>query len=42
MLAFALLPADNDAQAFWPFPLPFALMGLGMLLYSYLTADRAR
>ena len=42
MLAFALLPADNDAQTFWPFPLPFALMGLGMLLYSYLTADRSR
>jgi hypothetical protein len=42
MVALLLLPADNDAQPFWPMPMPFLLMGLGMLLYSYLTARRER
>ncbi len=42
MLALSLLPPENDAQGFWSMPLPLALLGLGMLLYTFLTTDRAR
>jgi hypothetical protein len=27
-------------RVLWPFPLPFALMGVGFLLYSLLSDDR--
>ena len=38
MIAFSLVPRT---QPYWPLPLPFALIGLGLLLYSVLASRRA-
>ena len=37
MATFALLTATRE---YWPLPLPFALLGLGFVLYHFLAADR--
>jgi hypothetical protein len=37
MIALSLLPLP-DARAYWPMPLPLAMMGFGMLLYYFLAS----
>ena len=39
MIAFAFTEATRDV---WLLPLPLALLGAGMLLYSFLPTDRER
>ncbi len=34
------LMADEGLRAFWPTPLPLAMMGLGLLLSHFLAANR--
>jgi Domain of unknown function (DUF6249) len=41
MIALRLIVV-SDLSTFWPLPLPVALMGLGLLLYSVLTGSRER
>ncbi len=41
MIALSLLPS-LESRAFWPIPLPVAMMGLGLLLYHLLAANRER
>jgi hypothetical protein len=42
MIAFFLTGTLENLPALWPFPLPFALMGVGLMLYYFLAAERAR
>ena len=37
MIAFSLVPRT---QEYWPLPLPFALIGVGLMLYYFLAGDR--
>jgi hypothetical protein len=42
MAALALLDVFPDAPALWPMPLPLAFLGVGLILYYALAAERAR
>ena len=41
MVAFGLVSAA-DTRMYWPMPLPLALVGLGLVLYYFLAANRER
>lgn len=41
MVALGLIPNDSNG-AFWPLPLPLAMVGLGLLLYYFLAGRRER
>jgi hypothetical protein len=42
MIAFLLTGTLGNLPPLWPFPLPFALLGVGLMLYYFLAAERAR
>jgi hypothetical protein len=41
VLALWLVGERANIGTIWPFPLPLALMGLGLMLYYFLAAERA-
>ncbi len=41
MIALSLIPAVGQ-QSYWPLPLPVALLGLGLMLYHFLSGNRDR
>lgn len=41
MIALSLIP-QVEHRAYWPLPLPLAMMGLGLMLYHFLAANRER
>ncbi len=42
MAALWLFGESANAPAVWPFPLPIAFLGLGLMLYYFLSVDRAK
>jgi hypothetical protein len=42
MIALLIGGPRQGLLMIWPFPLPFALMGVGLMLYYFLAAERAR
>jgi uncharacterized membrane protein YdjX (TVP38/TMEM64 family) len=42
MVALLLIGTQPNAPVLWPLPLPLALLGIGLILYYALAADRAR
>ena len=42
MLALHLMGPVGHGRALWPLPLPILLLGLGLILYSILAAERGR
>jgi len=42
MIALAWFPPFPGGVPLWPLPLPLALLGLGLILYYVLAADRSR
>jgi hypothetical protein len=41
MIALALISSVEN-RAYWPLPLPLAMVGLGLMLYYFLAANRER
>ena len=41
-MAALRLMATADNRTYWPMPLPLALVGVGLLLYHFLAANRER
>ena len=42
MLALFLIGQQPNAPLLWPLPLPLALLGIGLILYYAMAADRGR